>query len=155
MELKMIAVLIGACIVFVAFSSLLYYGKMRTLKKKEPMNTFYKKKIAFLLLIAYTNIALCYLVFCYGSFIEFFVIIVIFKCEDIVSVLIQLMYDTLCCFRHHQESSSSVYNDNVSVVSIIPVYDKTDNELKCLVESIKQQQQQQDETYDKRLICII
>ena len=65
------------------------------------------------------------------------------------------MYDALCCFRHHQESSSSVYNDNVSVVSIIPVYDETDNELKCLVESIKQQQQQQDETYDKRLICII
>ena len=153
MELKMIAVLIGMCIVFVAFSSLLYYGKMRTLKKKEPMNTFYKKKIAFLLLILYTNIALCYLVFCYGNFTEFFVIIVIFKCKDIVSVLIQLIHHTMCFECYQKPSSLNDSNTHVSVVSIIPVYDETEEELKYLVESIKQQQQNDDES--TRLICII
>ena len=144
MHIQTIMVVLGMCIVCLAVSAILYYGKERTCRKKEPMNIFYTKKIVYLWILACINIMLCYLVSIYGGFIEFFIIIVLFKCKDIVSVLIQIVYSVQCTTPKLEHDIS-----DKSIVCIIPVYDETEEEIERLVESVRLQ------CTSTSLICII
>jgi len=143
-----IAILTAICVVFLALFAIVYYGKTRIFKKSKNSTAFNKKKTCYICFLIFMNLLLSFLVYFYGSFQGFFVIIVLFKSKDIVSVCIQIIVQLQSLCKSDEYSSTFLQNDH-RIVSVLPVYNETIEEFNCLMESIK------NETNDRSLICII
>lgn len=159
---QLVAACAAATIILFSVSAVLY----ATYSKKSPnctscsdiFDNFGRKKYSFLMLILLVNIGLSYIVYHFGGALTLMIIIVLIKSKDILTSLISTiyyigfyLYKSIKCLIIKTDLIENI-QINGNIVSIIPVYSETKDQIDGTIKSIIN-----DNKYDNcnNLICVI